>query len=122
MTPQQSVPDATSQQSDGDVSAENQSERIPKQVWIVLCTTVLGWVVTTLDLQLSAFLQAQIAPALNASTTFVGNVFFIFSGGLALGALVLGYFSDLWIGRRRAFMYSIVGTILLTGLTGFAST
>jgi len=100
---------------------EEGSERIPPQAWIVLTTTVLGWVVTTLDLQLSAFLQTQITPALHASATFVGNVFFIFSAGLAVGALVLGYFSDLWIGRRRAFMYSIVGTILLTGLTGFAS-
>ncbi len=100
----------------------DQPEGIPRQVWIVLATTVLGWVVTSLDLQLSAFLQKQIAPSLHASETFVGNVFFIFSGGLALGALVLGYFSDLWIGRRRAFMYSILGTIVLTGVTGFAQT
>jgi MFS family permease len=100
----------------------HEPERIPAQVWIVLLTTVLGWTVTTLDLQLSAFLQKQIAPALHASGTFVGNVFFIFSAGLAVGALVLGYFSDLWIGRRRAFMYSILGTILLTGVTGFTST
>ncbi|MFZ0090313.1 MAG: hypothetical protein WAL63_12445 [Solirubrobacteraceae bacterium] len=69
---------------------------MPRHVWIVLATTVLAWIVTSLDLQLSAFLQKQIAPSLHASETFVGNVFFIFSGGLALGALVLGYFSDLW--------------------------
>lgn len=97
-------------------------EKIPRQVWIVLATTVLGWVVTSLDLQLSSFLQKQIGPSLHASETFVGNVFFIFSAGLAIGALVLGYFSDLWIGRRRAFMYSILGTIVLTGVTGFTST
>ncbi len=112
----------TGQSGAGEVSADREPERIPRQVWIVLTTTVLGWVVTTLDLQLSAFLQKQIAPALHSSTTFVGNVFFIFSAGLALGALVLGYFSDLWIGRRRAFMYSILGTIVLTGVTGFAQT
>lgn len=99
-----------------------QDERIPKQTWIVLATTVLGWVVTSLDLQLSAFLQKQITPDLHAGSAFVGNVFFIFSAGLALGALVLGYFSDLWIGRKRAFMYSIVGTIVLTGVTGFTQT
>jgi MFS family permease len=95
--------------------------RIPRQTWIVLTTTILGWIVTSLDLQLSAFLQKQITPALHAGPTFVGNVFFIFAAGLALGALVLGYFSDLWIGRRRAFMYSILGTIAMTGVTGFAS-
>jgi MFS family permease len=92
------------------------------QVGVVLTTTVLGWIVTSLDLQLSAFTQSQIAPSLGTSGGFVANVFFLFSLGLAAGALVLGYFSDLWIGRRRAFMYGILGTIVMTGLTGFTQT
>jgi MFS family permease len=87
-------------------------------VRVVLATTVLGWIVTSLDLQLSAFLNPQITSSLHTSASFVGNVFFVFAVGLALGALVLGYFSDLWIGRKRAFMYSILGTIVLTGVTG----
>ena len=93
-----------------------------RQVYIVLATTVLGWIVTSLDLQLSAFLNPQITKSLHSSSTFVGNVFFIFSAGLAVGALVLGYFSDLWIGRKRAFMYAILGTIILTGVTGVTHT
>lgn len=97
----------------------HEDTRIPKQTWIVLITTILGWTVTTLDLQQSAFVQAQIAPSLGVSSTFVGNAFFIYSVGLGLGALLLGYFSDLWIGRRRAFMYGILGVIIATGLTGF---
>ncbi len=87
---------------------------------MVFATTVLGWIVTSLDLQLSAFLQPQIAHDLRVGPTFVGNVFFVFALGLAIGALVLGYFSDLWIGRKQAFLYSILGTIILTGVTGFA--
>lgn len=97
-------------------------EKIPAQVWIVLTTTVLGWIVTSLDLQLSAFLQSQITTSLHVGSIFVGHVFLIFGFGLAIGALVLGYFSDLWIGRRRAFMYSILGTIILTGVTGVVAT
>lgn len=92
--------------------------RRSRQVRIVLITTILGWIVTSLDLELSAFLNPQITKSLHVAGSFVGNVFFIFAAGLALGALVLGYFSDLWIGRKRAFMYSILGTIILTGVTG----
>lgn len=95
-------------------------DAITGQVWIVLTTTVIGWIVTSLDLQLSAFLQPQITASLKVSATYVGNVFFIFSLGLAIGALLLGYFSDLWIGRRRAFMFSILGTIAFTGLSGLS--
>ena len=98
-----------------DRREERQSRR---QVYVVLTTTVLGWIVTSLDLQLSAFLNPQITKSMHTPAAFVGNVFFIFSAGLALGALVLGYFSDLWIGRKRAFMYAILGTIVLTGVTG----
>lgn len=98
--------------------ADRSEQRSTRQVYVVLATTVLGWIVTSLDLQLSAFLNPQITKSLNVSAGFVGNVFFIFSAGLALGALLLGYFSDLWIGRKRAFMYAILGTIVLTGVTG----
>ena len=104
-------------------AAQQGSDRRPSpQAWLVLVTTVLGWTVTSLDLQLSAFLQQQIGPDLQVGGSFVAHVFFVFALGLALGALTLGYFSDLWIGRRRAFMYSIVGTIVMTGLTGFTQT
>lgn len=98
--------------------ADSADHRIPTQAWIVLATTVLGWIVTSLDLQLSAFLQDQITADMHVGSTFVGNIFLVFAFGLTLGALTLGYFSDLWIGRKRAFMVSILGTILLTGITG----
>lgn len=69
----------------------------------MLAATVLGWIVTSLDLQLSALYPVLDRASLGTSGGFVVSVFFVFSLGLAAGALVLGYFSHLWIGRRRAF-------------------
>jgi MFS family permease len=88
-------------------------------VFLVWLTVFLGWSVTTLDLQIVSFVQAPMAVSLHISTGTVGNAFFLYAVGLGIGAIVLGYFSDLFVGRKRAFMYGILGTVLMTGLTGF---
>ncbi|HET6501257.1 MAG TPA: MFS transporter [Amycolatopsis sp.] len=88
-------------------------------VFLVWLTVFLGWAVTTLDLQIVSFVQAPMAASLHVSTGVVGNAFFLYAVGLGIGALFLGYFSDLFIGRKRAFMYGILGTVVMTGLTGF---
>ncbi|RKR76438.1 MFS transporter [Frondihabitans australicus] len=87
-------------------------------VFLVWLTVFLGWAVTTLDLQIVSFVQAPMAESLHISTKEVGNAFFLYAVGLGLGALVLGYFSDRLFGRRKAFLYGILGTVLMTGLTG----
>jgi MFS family permease len=91
-------------------------------VFLVWLTVFLGWSVTTLDLQIVSFVQAPMAKSLHVSTGSVGNAFFVYAVGLGVGALVLGYFSDVLIGRKRAFMYGILGTVIMTGLTGFVQT
>lgn len=91
----------------------------PGGVGLVWLTVFLGWSVTTLDLQIVSFVQAPMAQSLGVSTGFVGNAFFLYAVGLGLGAIVLGYFSDIFVGRKRAFMYGILGTVIMTGLTGF---
>lgn len=88
-------------------------------VFLVWLTVFLGWSVTALDLQIVSFVQVPMAASLHVSTGSVGNAFFLYAVGLGLGALFLGYFSDIWIGRKRAFMYGILGTVVMTGLTGF---
>lgn len=88
-------------------------------VFLVWLTVFLGWSVTTLDLQIVSFVQAPMAKSLHVSTGSVGNAFFLYAIGLGLGAIVLGYFSDIFVGRKRAFMYGILGTVIMTGLTGF---
>ncbi|HEY1702696.1 MAG TPA: MFS transporter [Trebonia sp.] len=88
-------------------------------VFLVWLTVFLGWSVTTLDLQIVSFVQAPMAKSLHVSTGSVGNAFFLYAVGLGIGALVLGYFSDSLFGRKRAFMYGILGTVIMTGLTGF---
>ncbi|HSZ40822.1 MAG TPA: MFS transporter [Trebonia sp.] len=88
-------------------------------VFLVWLTVFLGWSVTTLDLQIVSFVQAPMAQSLHISTGSVGNAFFLYAVGLGIGAIVLGYFSDIFVGRKRAFMYGILGTVLMTGLTGF---
>ncbi|PZF61159.1 hypothetical protein DEI92_06060 [Curtobacterium sp. MCBD17_034] len=87
-------------------------------VFLVWLTVFLGWAVTTLDLQIVSFVQGPMAKSLHTSTGTVGDAFFLYAVGLGLGALVLGYFSDRLFGRKRAFMYGIIGTVLMTGLTG----
>jgi MFS family permease len=88
-------------------------------VFLVWLTVFLGWSVTTLDLQIVSFVQVPMAQSLHVGTGSVGNAFFLYAVGLGLGAIVLGYFSDIFVGRKRAFMYGILGTVLMTGLTGF---
>lgn len=89
-------------------------------VFLVWLTTFLGWVVTTMDLIIIGFVSNQMSASLHVSGTFIGNAFFLYSLGIGLGALFLGYFSDLFIGRKTAFLYGILGTVIMTGLTGFA--
>jgi len=88
-------------------------------VALVWLTVFLGWSVTTLDLQIVSFVQTPMAQSLHVSTGSIGNAFFLYAVGLGLGAIVLGYFSDVFVGRKRAFMYGILGTVVMTGLTGF---
>ncbi|WP_160112787.1 MFS transporter [Mycobacterium sp. 3519A] len=88
-------------------------------VFLVWLTVFLGWSVTALDLQIVSFVQEPMAASLHVSTGSIGNAFFLYAVGLGLGALVLGYFSDVFIGRKRAFLYGILGTVIMTGLTGF---
>ncbi len=88
-------------------------------VALVWLTVFLGWSVTTLDLQIVSFVQTPMAESLHVSTGSVGNAFFLYAVGLGVGAIVLGYFSDIFVGRKRAFMYGILGTVIMTGLTGF---
>ena len=47
------------------------------------------------------------------------RVLLLYAAWLGVGAIVLGYFSDIFVGRKRAFMYGILGTVIMTGLTGF---
>jgi MFS family permease len=98
-----------------DTGAQEQHTSVAL-VWL---TTFLGWAVTTLDLIIISFVAPQMAKDLHVSAALVGNAFFLYSVGLGMGAIILGYFSDLFVGRRNAFMYGVLGTVIMTGLTGF---